>query len=43
MIRKDAWLDLNFLNFTEAWFVTQDVIYPGVIPWEGTFINNHAI
>ena len=37
MVRKDAWYDFNFLKFTEAWFVTQDVIYPGecsVCTWE---------
>ena len=26
---KDAWHDFSFLKFTEVWFVTQDVVYPG--------------
>ena len=26
-VRKDAWYYFNFLKFSEAWFVTQDVIY----------------
>ena len=37
MVGKDAWYDFNFLKFTEAWFVTQDVMYPGecsVCTWE---------
>jgi len=29
MVRKDAWNDLNFLEFTKARFMAQDVIYPG--------------
>ena len=29
VVRKDAWYDFNFLKFSEAWFVTQDVIYSG--------------
>ena len=29
VIREDAWYDCNFLKFTEFWFVTQDVVYPG--------------
>jgi len=28
-VEKNAWYDFNFLKFTEAWFVGQDVIYPG--------------
>ena len=27
MVRKDAWYNFNFLKFSEAWFVTQDVMY----------------
>ena len=37
MVRKNAGYDFNFLKFTEAWFVTQDVFYPGecsVCTWE---------
>ena len=37
VVRKDAWYDFKFLKFSEAWFVTQDVIYPGecsVCTWE---------
>ena len=26
MVREDVWYDFNFLKFTEAWFVTQDVV-----------------
>ena len=29
MVREDVWYNFNFLKFTEAWFVTQDVVYPG--------------
>ena len=29
MVREDAGYDFNFLKFTEVWFVTQDVVYPG--------------
>ena len=29
MVRKDAWNDFNFLEFTKARFMAQDVIYPG--------------
>ena len=29
VVRKDAWYDFNFLKFTKAWFVTQDMTYPG--------------
>ena len=29
MVRKDACKDLNFLEFTKARFMAQDVIYPG--------------
>ena len=29
MVGEDACYDLNFLKFTEVWFVTQDVVYPG--------------
>jgi len=29
MVRKDAWNDLNFFEFTKARFMAQDVIYPG--------------
>ena len=37
VIRKDAWYNCSFLKFTKAWFVTQDVIYPGecsMCTWE---------
>ena len=40
MVREDAWYHFNFLKFTEVWFVTQDVVYPGecsVYTWEGVF------
>ena len=40
MVREDPWYDLNFLKFTEVWFVTQDVVYPGecsMCTWEGVF------
>ena len=29
MVRKDAWTDFNFFEFTKARFMAQDVIYPG--------------
>ena len=29
MVGEDAWYDFNFLKFTEVWFVSQDVVYPG--------------
>ena len=29
MVRKDAWNDFNFLKFTKATFMAQDVIYFG--------------
>ena len=29
MVRKDAWSDFNFFEFTKARFMAQDVIYPG--------------
>ena len=29
MVGKDAWYNFNFLIFTEVWFVTQAVVYPG--------------
>ena len=29
MIRKDAWDDFSFFEFTKARFMAQDVIYPG--------------
>ena len=29
VIRKDAWNDFNFFEFTKARFMAQDVIYPG--------------
>ena len=29
MVRKDAWNDFNFFEFTKARFMAQDVIYPG--------------
>ena len=42
MVREDVWYDLNFLKFTEVWFVTQDVVYPGecsMCTWEeGVFL-----
>ena len=37
MVREDAWYDFNFLKFTEVWFVTQDLVYPGecsMCTWE---------
>ena len=37
VVRKDACYDFNFLKFSNAWFVTQDVIYPGecsMCTWE---------
>ena len=32
MVRKDAWNDFNFFEFTKARFMAQDVIYPGEGP-----------
>ena len=32
MVRKDAWNDFNFFEFTKARFMAQDVIYPGEVP-----------
>jgi len=29
MVRKDAWNDFNFFEFTKARFMAQAVIYPG--------------
>ena len=29
MVRKDAWNDFNFFEFTKARFMAQDVTYPG--------------
>ena len=29
MVRKDAWNDFSFFEFTKARFMSQDVIYPG--------------
>ena len=37
MVREDTWYDFSFLKFTEVWFVTQDVVYPGecsMYTWE---------
>ena len=37
MIRKDAWDDFNFFEFTKARFMAQDVGYPGegsMCTWE---------
>ena len=37
VVREDTWYNFSFLKFTEAWFVDQDVIYPGecsVCTWE---------
>ena len=37
MVRKISQYNLNFLKFTETWFVTQNVIYPGdysMCTWE---------
>ena len=37
MIRKDAWNDFSFFEFTKARFMAQDVIYPGegyMCTWE---------
>ena len=36
MVREDTWYDFSFLKFTEAWFVTQDVVCPeeySMCPW----------
>ena len=32
MVRKDAWNDFHFFEFTKARFMAQDVIYPGECP-----------
>ena len=40
VVGEDAWYNLNFLKFTEVWFVTQDVVYPGecsMYTWEVVF------
>ena len=29
MVGKDTWYDFKFPKFTKAWFLTQDMIYPG--------------
>ena len=29
VVRKDAWNDFNFFEFTKARFMAQDMIYPG--------------
>jgi len=29
LVRVDTWYDFNFLKLTEAWFVSQDVVYDG--------------
>ena len=29
VVRKDAWDDFNFFEFTKARFMAQDMIYPG--------------
>jgi len=37
VVRKDAWNDFNFFEFTKASFMAQDVIYPGegsMCTWE---------
>jgi len=37
VVRKISQYNLNFLKFTETWFVTQNVIYPGdysMCTWE---------
>ena len=37
VVRKDAWYDFNCLKCTKAWFLTQDMIYPGeysMCTWE---------
>ena len=42
VIRKDAWNDFNFFEFTKARFMAQDVIYPGecsMCTWEKGEIN----
>ena len=31
MVRKDAYNDFNFFEFTKARFMAQDVIYPGEV------------
>jgi len=35
VVRKDAWNDFNFFEFTKARFMAQDVISPG----EGSMCN----
>ena len=37
MVRKDAWKDFNFFEFTKARFMAQDVIYPGEGSWRRLF------
>ena len=32
MVRKDAWNDFEFFEFTKARFMAQDVIYPEKFP-----------
>ena len=43
MVREDAWYGFNFLKYTEAWFVAQDVVYPqecSMCTWEeGVFFS----
>ena len=37
VVREDTWYDLNFLKFSEAWFVAQDIVYTGeysMCTWE---------
>ena len=29
MVGEDAWYNFNYLKFTDIWFVTQEVVYPG--------------
>ena len=45
MIRKDAWNDLNFFEFTKARFMAQDVNYHGegsMSTWENMEAEQQA-
>ena len=42
MVRKDAWDDFYFFEFTKARFMAQDVMYPGegsMCAWEKTTVD----
>ena len=46
VVRKDAWYTFNFLKFSKAWFVTQDVIYPGecsICTWEESVFCHYQV